>query len=214
MAVVITVAQRKGGAGKTMLAANLAAALSERKRVALLDIDPQQSLTRWHANRTQGDERVGKNGLAALSFTASAGWRVSGQLERLRAGHDVVVVDTPPQIDTEARLAVRGADLVLVPLQPSLPDLWAAETTLGLAAAERRRARLVLNRAPATSRLRAQVEAEIAERGLPLLAASLGNRTSFATTFARGMGATEAARHSLAAAEIRRLLAAIEADLG
>ena len=42
----------------------------------------------------------------------------------------MVLVDSPPQIDTEAKLAVRGADLVLVPVQPSPPDLWAAEATL------------------------------------------------------------------------------------
>ena len=44
MAVVYTVAQQKGGAGKTMLAANLAAALARDRRVAVLDIDPQLSL--------------------------------------------------------------------------------------------------------------------------------------------------------------------------
>ena len=48
MAVVITVAQQKGGTGKTTLAANLAAALATARRVALLDIDPQRSLTRWY----------------------------------------------------------------------------------------------------------------------------------------------------------------------
>ena len=52
MAVVITVAQQKGGAGKTMLAANLSAAFAAHRRVALLDIDPQRSLARWHAIRT------------------------------------------------------------------------------------------------------------------------------------------------------------------
>jgi chromosome partitioning protein len=65
-----------------------------------------------------------------------------------------VVIDSPPQIDTDARLAIRGANLVLVPVQPSPPDVWAAEGTLKLAAAEKRRAAMVLNRVPAAGRLR------------------------------------------------------------
>jgi len=205
MAVVITVAQRKGGAGKTMLAANLGAALAETRRVALVDIDPQKSLTRWHGIRKQALAHA-----AALSFADVAGWRIGNELDRLRAAHDVVLVDSPPQIDTEARLAVRGANLVLVPLQPSPPDLWAADGTLALAAEERRAARLVFNRAPAGSRLRAAVEREIAARHLPVLAASLGNRAPFAAAFARGLGVTEAAPRSAAAAELRALLAEIE----
>ena len=52
MAIVITVAQQKGGAGKTTLVAHLAAALAADRRVALLDIDPQRSLSRWHALRS------------------------------------------------------------------------------------------------------------------------------------------------------------------
>lgn len=53
MPVVITVAQQKGGTGKTTLAANLAVAMTASHRVALLDIDPQHSLTRWHTLRPQ-----------------------------------------------------------------------------------------------------------------------------------------------------------------
>lgn len=48
MALVLTVAQQKGGAGKSMIAANLAAAMAAGGRVCLLDIDPQRSLKRWH----------------------------------------------------------------------------------------------------------------------------------------------------------------------
>ena len=57
--MIITVAQRKGGAGKTTIAAQLAAAfLSMKKTVATVDIDPQGSLTRWAEVRRQmlGDE--------------------------------------------------------------------------------------------------------------------------------------------------------------
>lgn len=127
MAVVITVAQQKGGAGKTTLAANLAAAMPAEARAALLDIDPQRTLTRWR------DLRGGRRGLRPIGFSDVSGWRLPAELERLSRDHDVVLVDSPPQIDTDARIAVRAASLVLVPVQPSPPDLWAAEGTLKLA---------------------------------------------------------------------------------
>jgi chromosome partitioning protein len=204
MAMVITVAQQKGGAGKTMLAANLAAAFAASGRVALIDIDPQRSLTRWHDLRKARLEQA-----ASLTFSDVSGWRLASELEKLRRTHDIVLIDSPPQIDTDAKLAVRGADLVLVPVQPSPPDIWAAEGTLKLAASEGRRAVLVLNRAPAASRLREAVEADIATRKLPILRQALGNRTAYAAAFAEGLGVTEAAKRSVAAEELRALVAQI-----
>jgi chromosome partitioning protein len=201
MAIVITVAQQKGGTGKTTLAANLAAALAPASRVALLDIDPQKSLTRWHAIRIARDVQA-----SVITFSDVSGWRLAAELERLKRSHDVVLIDSPPQIDTDARLAIRGADLVLIPVQPSPPDVWAAEGTLALAAAERRKARVVLNRVPPASRLGEAVKADLLTRNLPLLRAAIGNRTGFATAFAAGLGITEAAPRSSAAAELRALL--------
>jgi chromosome partitioning protein len=201
MAIVITVAQQKGGTGKTTLAANLAAALAPASRVALLDIDPQKSLTRWHAIRIARDVQA-----SVITFSDVSGWRLAAELERLKRSHDVVLIDSPPQIDTDARLAIRGADLVLIPVQPSPPDVWAAEGTLALAAAERRKARVVLNRVPPASRLGEAVKADLLTRKLPLLRAAIGNRTGFATAFAAGLGVTEAAPRSSAAAELRALL--------
>src|SRR6476619_1339537 len=148
MAVVITVAQQKGGTGKTTLAANLAAALAPSRRVALLDIDPQKSLGRWHNLR-----RARLQEAANLGFSDTSGWRLPAELQRLKREHDVVFIDSPPQIDTDARVAVRAADLVLVPIQPSLPDVWAAEGTLKLADQERRPTHLLFNRTSPTSKL-------------------------------------------------------------
>lgn len=209
MAVVITVAQQKGGAGKTTLAANLAVALAPGKRVALLDADPQKSLARWQRIRAER-----KKAGAAFTFIEVAGWRIGIELDRIARSHDLVVIDSPPQIDTDARQAVRAADLVLVPLQPSPPDLWAAEGTLRLAASERRPARLVLNRAPSGAKLRAAIEGEIAARGLPALAAVLGNRAAFASSFALGSSVLEEAPRSLAAAEMAALAAEVAALIG
>ncbi len=209
MAVVITVAQQKGGSGKTMLAANLAAALAPGKTVAVLDIDPQHSLARWHAIRAARVPEAAK-----LTFSDVAGWQLAGELERLRREHDVVLIDSPPVIDSDARRAIRGADLVVVPVQPSAPDIWAAEGTLKLAAEEKRPACLVLNRVPPTGRQRETTEQDLRARNLVVLPATLGNRAAFSQAFAQGLGVTEAAPRTLAAAELRALLAAILQVIG
>ena len=194
MAVVITIAQQKGGAGKSMLAANLAALWAPGRRVALLDIDPQASLARWHALR------AADGSLAPLAFSSVSGWRLRGELERLTGGADVLIIDTPPQIDADALRAIRVASLVVVPLQPSLPDVWAAEGTVELAAGERRPLAFVLNRAPARSRLRSEVEKAVAGMGGALLPVSLGSRHAYAQAFAQGMGVTEWRSRSATAA--------------
>lgn len=200
MAIVITVAQQKGGAGKTTLAANLAVAFAlDGRRVAVLDIDPQHSLARWHAIRAT------REGAVAITLSDAAGWRLSAEVEKLSRVHDVVVIDSPPQVDTDAKLAVRAASLVLVPVQPSPPDLWAAEGTLKLAAAERRPARLLLNRAPASGKLRAGIERDIADGGHPIMTAALGNRVGFATAFAQGLGILEMSPNTVAGREMRAI---------
>ncbi len=207
MAFVITVAQQKGGAGKTTLAANLAAAWAAGGlRVALLDIDAQRSLSRWHALREANARARGP-----IHLSEVAGWRLAGELERLRAGHDIVIIDSPPQIETNAKLAIRAANLVLVPVQPSAPDLWAAEGTLKLATDERRTARIVLNRAPATGGLRERVIAQIDKSGAERFETSIGNRVGFANAFALGLGVSETAPKSVAATELAALLAEIDA---
>ena len=204
MAVVIAIAQQKGGAGKTMLASNLAAGLAMKSRVALLDVDPQRSLTRWHAIR------MGKPGLAAIKLSEVSGWRLGNELDRLQRDFDIVLVDTPPHLDVDSRRAIRGATLVVVPVQPSAPDLWAAEGTLAMAAAEKRHAVIVVNRAPTTPKLRDRALAVVIASGHTVLPATLGNRAGFAQAFEQGQGVVEAAPRTAAAKEMAVLIKMIE----
>jgi len=198
MTYIITVAQQKGGAGKTTLAVNLAAWFARDRRVALFDIDPQHSAARWYQLRQK------RTDVPKINFSDVAGWRLAGELDRLRAAHDVIVIDSPPHVETDARLAVRAASLILVPVQPSAPDVWAADQTIALAVAEKRPVRLVLNRVPPTNtKLTDQIRKMIEDQGTATLAATLANRTGFAQAFLLGLAAHEAAPKSSAAAELQ-----------
>jgi chromosome partitioning protein len=80
---------------------------------------------------------------------------------------DLVVIDAPPHAETEARIAVRAARLVVVPVQPSPLDLWATAETLKMAQDERRRSLVVQNRVPPRSRLTEDIAADLAGAGTP-----------------------------------------------
>lgn len=201
---VITVAQQKGGAGKTTLAVNLAVALiGQGRSVALLDTDPQGSLGRWFMTRR---ERLGETG---LEFSTSSAWGVSYEVEKLRKRVDVVIVDTPPKVDSDLRPALREADVILVPIGASLVDLWATEGVLDLARREGKRPIIVLNRVRRGTRLDAEVRSAAAGLEGDLAEALFTHRTAFAETLGQGLGVSEAGRRTPAAAEVEALLAEV-----
>ncbi len=198
MSKVITIAQQKGGAGKTTLAAHLAVALRQQgKKVAVLDIDPQGSLTRWHQER---EARFGEE-FTGLLFSQLTGWRVGSEIHRLRDEVDVIIVDSPPHTQTEARTAIREANLVLIPMQPSPMDQWATDATVHIAARENVPAYLVMNRVTSNSKL-AEFFAQDVQN---LLSIKLGNRVSFAQAMLDGRTVTEMFPKSPGAEEIKAL---------
>jgi chromosome partitioning protein len=200
--LVITIAQRKGGAGKTTLAAQLAVAWARRGvRVAALDIDPQGSFAAWVELRRT---RLGVDAIG-FDFAALPGWRAAQWVEDRAREAGLVVIDGPPHAETETRIAVRAARLVLIPVQPSPLDLWATEATLKLARDERRRSLVVLNRVPPRSGLTDEIAAELTAVGAAIAATRIGNRVALARAMALGLGVAESAGTSLAAAEIYAL---------
>ncbi|MGF1641418.1 MAG: ParA family partition ATPase [Rhodospirillales bacterium] len=201
-AKVLTIAQQKGGAGKTTLAAQLAVAFRiAGRRVALMDIDPQASLADWF--RVRGEGAAG--GLQPLDLVDVAGWRAASEVERLKRGYDLVIIDSPPHAETEAKVAVRAADLVLVPIQPSPMDVWATRPTMDLAAAAKVPVLVVLNRVPPRGRIVDLMRARMAADALPVAQAAIGNRIAFAAAMLEGRTVLETAPRGRAAAEIRAL---------
>ncbi len=198
-ATIIAVAQSKGGAGKTTLAAHLGVAWASHGRdVAVIDTDPQGSLTEWYHRRALrlGTEHTG------IGFVQAPGWRAPMEIERQACGRDIVLIDSSPRADDDSRAAIRCATLVLVPVQPSPVDVWATLPTLEVARREEVPALLVLNRVPARASLTATMRALLAEYDVGLATVGIGNRVALAAAFAEGWGVAESAAGSSAAAEI------------
>jgi chromosome partitioning protein len=129
--MVIGMVNRKGGCGKTTMAVNLAAALAERKRrVLVVDADPQQSATRWakQSNNQEGAGFcLGRDVHPLLPQRNAAQFKAA--LDKLRERHtaDTIIIDCPPELTDPALLTALLADLVLIPVTPSPLDIWAAE---------------------------------------------------------------------------------------
>ncbi len=208
---VITIAQQKGGAGKTTLAIHLALAWAALgKRVAILDIDPQASLSTWFKLR---NARTGKTG-PVIEATAVSGWRTAGEVERQARDHDIVLIDSPPHAETEARIAVRAGKLVLIPVQPSPMDLWATKPTLELARAEKVPALLVLNRVPSRAKLTGAMLEAFNALDVAMAETQIGNRVGLAAAINEGQGILEYDPSSSAAAEIKKLAEEVLKRLG
>ncbi len=186
---VITVAQQKGGSGKTTIAANLAVAYAKAgKTVALMDTDPQGSLGRWFMTRHA-------EGLAeGMEFSTASAWGVTYECDKLRKTHDVIIIDTPPKIDSDLRPALRESDLVVVPVSASQVDVWATDGVLELADREDRPVMLVLNRVKSGTKVLEEVEKAVKSLKAKRAKTALGQRVAYADTLGHGKGVLERAK--------------------
>ena len=200
---IVTIAQQKGGAGKTTVSVHLAVAWSamKGKSVALVDVDPQGSQGEWFEAR---ERALGEDG-AGLEFRTASGWGARREAQRLTRDYDFVVVDTPPHADLDAKPAIEAADLVVIPVQPTPVDLWATRSTLELLGDSGPRGVIVLNRVPPRGRLTGEMTEAIKEFGGDIAKNTLGNRILYASSLGEGMTAMEKARTSKAALEVGAL---------
>ncbi|WP_439816284.1 ParA family partition ATPase [Zavarzinia sp. CC-PAN008] len=205
MTKVLTIAQQKGGAGKTSLVAHLGTYWAAHgAKVALIDVDPQGSLGAWWRERTA-------QGIANpnLSLVSASGWRLTGEVDRLQRQTQIILIDTPPHAETDSKMAVRQANLCLIPIQLSPMDYWATKPIVEVSRREKIPVLLVPNRTTARGRLGPAIRARLAADGLPVTTAELRNRTAYAASLFQGQGVAEAEPGGQAAADIQALASEI-----
>ena len=193
----------KGGVGKTPLAINVAGSMARRGlKVLLVDADPQQSALDW----------AGARGTPSpFSIVGMARPVIHKELPKLEEGFAHVIIDSPPSVHQMTQSIVGASDAVVVPVQPSPYDVWAAEAVLkvideastvlnpGL------RTVFAINRKIVNTAIGRDVASSLEAYGKPVLKSEVCQRVAFAESAAQGKTVFEVDEKSAAAEEIEAL---------
>lgn len=206
---VIAVLNQKGGSGKTTIATHLARALQhEGADVLLVDSDPQGSARDWAAVRE--DQPLTVVGIDRPTIDRDV---------KAIGPRDFVVIDGAPQAADLAVSAIKAADFVLIPVQPSPYDIWATADLVELVKQRievtdgRLQAAFVVSRAIKGTKIGAEVAEALSGYGLPVLESRITQRVIYPTTAASGTTVQDSEPEGEAAKEIFRLAAEIKGKL-
>lgn len=122
--MILSFLNQKGGVGKTTLSINVATCLSLKKqKVLLIDADPQNSSLDWIAIRRK------ESLFTVVGLTKPI---IHKEVSKLVKNYDHIIIDGPPRIYDVAKSAIVTSDLVVMPVQPSPYDIWAANEVVSL----------------------------------------------------------------------------------
>jgi chromosome partitioning protein len=182
--MLVAVLNNKGGVGKSTIAVHAAVWLQERGvKLAVLDADAQSSTSEWLSRAAPGIRIECCNTVA----------QINERLPRVATVYDVVIVDGPAALSAETIVLAAAADLVLLPIGPSLMDVRASYRTARLLYNVRLRIRhdgrpevvTILNRMQPRTRL-AQIAQEAVHRyGFPVARTALALRQAYAEACGR-----------------------------
>ena len=199
---VITIAQQKGGTGKTTLAVHLALAFIKyhNLKIVIIDTDPQGSLGKWYVVRSK--KKLSNNN---LTFKTASLWGAQYESKALKKDHDIVIIDTPPKIESDARPSIEAADLVLIPMTPSHVDFWATEAIIDIAKKAEKKIFIQINRANERSKLVKKTHEYINTINVKSTNTLIGHRQIYASSMGEGKTAIEKQKKSNAVEEIKKL---------
>jgi len=202
----IAVATAKGGTGKSTICLSIASELALKgKKVALVDLDPGQTLLYWEWAREQYREES-RSPAYGLPFP-----EVIDQTHGFKGvpgGFDATVLDTPGASDRELIKVLDACDLALVPVRPSGPDVYGALHTVEVIK-ERQAERPDLKAAFVISqddpRTTEDITPELKSLGLKILKSRLSHRVDYRRAYALGLSVVHYRPGSASADEVRAL---------
>ena len=194
---VLVLASQKGGSGKTTLSGHLAveADLSGIGPVALIDTDPQGSLSHWWNARKSATPHFAKVGLMELG---------QALVQMKASGIRLAVIDTPPAITGSISQVVAHADLVAIPTRPSPHDLRAVGATVEIAERHGKPVIFVVNAATPRARITGEAAVALSQHGT-VAPVTLHHRVDFAASMVDGRTVGEVVAKSASAKEVRDL---------
>lgn len=201
--MIVSFLNQKGGVGKTTLAINVAAAFSKQeRRVLLVDADPQGSALDWSATRT-AEPLFSVAGLPRSSLHK--------ELPSLARGYDLVVIDGPPRVYDVARSAIMASSLVVIPIQPSPYDVWAAKEIVDLMGEALvfkpdLKSAFAINRRIVNTALGRDVVEALSAYPIPVLKSAICQRIALAESAAQGQTIFESAPNHPAGKEVLNLV--------
>lgn len=215
-AQIITVANQKGGSGKTTISMQLAGSLAKREhKILVVDADPQGTATRWAASAE--DETMFPASVIGLS-AASA--KVHREVKKFINDYGYIIIDCPPAADSPVpQSALLIADLALVPIIPSPLDLWAAvgiRQVIDNAGTinENLQARLIINQCQPNTTLAQESLEILPEFGIPLAETMIKQRQVYRQSAVYGQTVHSFGSKAAAAiAEIEKLADEVQAIL-
>lgn len=203
---VIAVLNQKGGAGKTTIATHLARAFQlSGAEVLLVDSDPQGSARDWSAVRDD-------NPVTVVGIDRPT---IERDLKSL-AHKDYIIIDGAPQAANLAVSAIKAADFILIPVQPSPYDIWATSDLVDLVQQRiemtdgKLQAAFVISRAIKGTKMSSEVGGALEGYGLPVLETRITQRVIYPGSAAQGTTVLDEYPTSDAAMEIYALAAEIK----
>ena len=188
MGKVISLANQKGGSGKTTLSANLSVLWSNSGyKVAIVDADNQRSISNWYNSRKK---YYGENdtGIAHYFFDSID---FSQSIKDIKKKFDFVIIDSPPSITMTSITIIRSSNHIFVPVQPSPLDLLATIPFLDLISKENKKSTIILNRVLPRARLTEAMILRLRYSGASIARSKISSRVIFAETFTVGRGVTD-----------------------